>query len=299
MNWKHGYAFLNIRALKQRIRREALEEAEVWIASRELYTLHGPETAEDLDELKFYFVRGIRALIEQTTPVEQESSGAEAFKTGRATASQVLVADAARPAPAGSTNAAPSAVPAPGNAELANAARLMAEDQRYNIMPSVRAMLRTLAKALSAPVSADQRITDLEAKLDAIAEAIGHPRGAWKLAGCDVLAHYVRDLLNNYTALRDAPVPAVGAADAECICKGNWRAIVKESEPKLGRKYKADWGPDGKKDYEYTFFGIVHGSDDYYYGMVDKDNKMRLLSCVGNIESFGFYEILPSGRNET
>lgn len=73
--------------------------------------------------------------------------------------------------------------------------------------------------------------------------------------------------------------------DTECICKGNWRAIVKKSEPLLNRLFIREYDKC-----EYRFFGIVHGSDDYYYGMIkhtDNSNLM-LLSCVGNIESFGF-----------
>ena len=69
----------------------------------------------------------------------------------------------------------------------------------------------------------------------------------------------------------------------ECICKGNWRDIVNETEHLLDKRFR-----DRKGD-EYTFFGIVHGSDDYYYGMWRReDHEMRLLSCVGSIEGHGF-----------
>lgn len=66
-----------------------------------------------------------------------------------------------------------------------------------------------------------------------------------------------------------------------CICKGNWRTIVGEVEHLIGKRFYSDIY---KK--EYIFFGIVHGSDDYYYGMRDADGKMDLLSCVGNFESW-------------
>jgi len=69
---------------------------------------------------------------------------------------------------------------------------------------------------------------------------------------------------------------------SNCICKGNWRAIVKEYEPLINRKFKN--GFDGKT---YIFFGIVHGDDDYYYGMCDEDNKMFLSTCVGSMEQNG------------
>jgi hypothetical protein len=72
----------------------------------------------------------------------------------------------------------------------------------------------------------------------------------------------------------------------------NWPGIVKEYESRIGRKYKCNWGPEGSGAYTYTFFGLVHADDDYYYGMVDnKTGKMRLLSCVGAIDGFGFEEI--------
>lgn len=69
--------------------------------------------------------------------------------------------------------------------------------------------------------------------------------------------------------------------DDGCICRGNWRAIVKETESLIGRKYI---GYDGDT---YTFFGLVHADDDYYYGM-HSAGQMRLLSCVGSIDGYGF-----------
>lgn len=72
-----------------------------------------------------------------------------------------------------------------------------------------------------------------------------------------------------------------------CICKGNWRAIVKESEPLIGKRFRDNRGDIGDI---YTMFGIVHGGDDYYYGMFG-GGKLRLLSCVGSIEGHGFERI--------
>ncbi len=70
---------------------------------------------------------------------------------------------------------------------------------------------------------------------------------------------------------------------SECICKGNWRAIIKKSTPFLDRKY-AD-----RNGEECIFFGVVWGSDDFYYGMWNiKDCKSSLLSCVGSIEGHGY-----------
>lgn len=68
-----------------------------------------------------------------------------------------------------------------------------------------------------------------------------------------------------------------------CICKGNWRKLVAEYENLFNTKYK------DKKGDVYVFFGLVHASDDYYYGMSNiETKKVILLSCVGDIEDFEF-----------
>lgn len=70
--------------------------------------------------------------------------------------------------------------------------------------------------------------------------------------------------------------------DPDCICHGNWRAIVKRSEPLLGKRFNSERDGPG-----WTFFGVIHGDDDYYYGMY-RDGKYQLLSCVGSLEGWGF-----------
>jgi hypothetical protein len=69
---------------------------------------------------------------------------------------------------------------------------------------------------------------------------------------------------------------------SECICEGNWRDLVRQYEPLIGRRYR-DRHHDNK---EYVFFGLVHGERDYYFGMWTKDD-CRLLSCVGDPEGYG------------
>lgn len=66
----------------------------------------------------------------------------------------------------------------------------------------------------------------------------------------------------------------------KCICEGNWRLLVHECESLFGRKFKTK---DGQI---YVFFGLVHTNDDYYYGMMDQDKKVMLLSCVGNFDTW-------------
>lgn len=70
--------------------------------------------------------------------------------------------------------------------------------------------------------------------------------------------------------------------DEGCICKGNWRLIVKEAEPFLNEPFLDE---NGK---QFIFFGIVHSKDDYYYGVIDQERNVKLLSCVGSLETHGY-----------
>lgn len=81
------------------------------------------------------------------------------------------------------------------------------------------------------------------------------------------------------------------AVDEGCICNGNWRAIVKEYAPHIGKTYK-------RGDKTYRFFGLVHGDDDYYYGLVEVGGKVLLSSCVGSLEMNGL-ESAQSDKEES
>lgn len=72
-------------------------------------------------------------------------------------------------------------------------------------------------------------------------------------------------------------------SDPECICKGNWRLIVREAEPLIGTKFRRDH--DGAA---FSFFGVVHADDDYYYGMWSKEHGLVLRSCVGPLLGDGY-----------
>lgn len=67
---------------------------------------------------------------------------------------------------------------------------------------------------------------------------------------------------------------------------GNWQKLIKEYDHLINRFYVDQFG-----DF-WQFFGLVHGEDDYYYGMkrIDKrgDTELLLLTCVGDIEDQGF-----------
>ena len=76
--------------------------------------------------------------------------------------------------------------------------------------------------------------------------------------------------------------------DDGCICRGNWRLIVKECEALAPKSFDTAGARfrDSKGD-EFYFCGVVHGYEDYYYLLHGKAG-MRLLSCVGNMETFGY-----------
>ena len=106
------------------------------------------------------------------------------------------------------------------------------------------------------------------------------------LAGLVVLqtldGESVRPPLASGALVTLAPANGEGAAPAQdpnCICRGNWRAIVKETEHLIRRYYKRL-----RDDVVFHFFGIVHADDDYYYGMWNKSEGLLLISCVGAID---------------
>ena len=64
-----------------------------------------------------------------------------------------------------------------------------------------------------------------------------------------------------------------------CICKGNWRNIINECEPFLGKVLLDSEG------IRHRFFGLVHGDDDYYYGLLNLGTgKTILSSCAMPLE---------------
>ncbi len=65
----------------------------------------------------------------------------------------------------------------------------------------------------------------------------------------------------------------------------NWIRLVEECEDIINCRFR-----DENTNEEYRFFGLVHSYDDYYYGMYGKSG-LRLLSCVGNLETHGFRRI--------
>lgn len=102
----------------------------------------------------------------------------------------------------------------------------------------------------------------------------------------EIRAQLVEEL--KFLTDRDAPPPH----DAGCICRGNWRDIVKQYEPLIDKRFVDRNGE------VYRFFGVVHGVSDYYYGLSSKQGGVRLLSCVGSLEGHGFTEA-PSGLHKT
>ena len=70
--------------------------------------------------------------------------------------------------------------------------------------------------------------------------------------------------------------------DESCVCKGNWRNILKRVESLIGREFLEE-----RTGLTWHFFGLVHGDDDYYYGMF-REGKLCLSSCVGSLEGNGY-----------
>jgi hypothetical protein len=77
----------------------------------------------------------------------------------------------------------------------------------------------------------------------------------------------------------------------KCTCKDkkvepvdNLKLILEECSHLIDSLFKCN--NTGKY---YRFFGVVIGSDDYYYGMANSETgKVLLLSCVGNLETHDF-----------
>lgn len=69
--------------------------------------------------------------------------------------------------------------------------------------------------------------------------------------------------------------------DPDCICYGNWRAIVNKYEPLIGTRFRDQQGR------VFRFFGIVLTDEDYYYGMRSETGGIRLLTCVGYLDERG------------
>lgn len=62
----------------------------------------------------------------------------------------------------------------------------------------------------------------------------------------------------------------------------NWSDLVHDWEPLIGRTYIHE---DGR---EFTFIGLLHGQDDFYFVMWREGEPIRLLTCVGVPEQMGF-----------
>lgn len=79
------------------------------------------------------------------------------------------------------------------------------------------------------------------------------------------------------------PPQPVTPVENGCICKGNWRAIIKGCQKLIGEIFSS-------RGNDYRFFGVVWAEDDFYYGMqrLHGDKRTALLSCVGSIEMYGY-----------
>lgn len=63
----------------------------------------------------------------------------------------------------------------------------------------------------------------------------------------------------------------------------NWKLILEEYQELISKKFINELG------IVYIFFGLVHGDDDYYYGLWDwQARNLLLISCVGSLEMMGY-----------
>lgn len=75
-------------------------------------------------------------------------------------------------------------------------------------------------------------------------------------------------------------------SNSKCICEGNWRNIIKESDPLLGKKFF-----DSYTKRVYKFVGVVWAEDDYYYLMRDQESpnpKYVWSTCCVSLETAGY-----------
>ncbi len=68
----------------------------------------------------------------------------------------------------------------------------------------------------------------------------------------------------------------------------NLELILKEEEDNFEKIY------NDNKGVTHRFIGLLIASDDYYYAMMpcDGTGRLKLLSCVGSIESFGYEKVI-------
>ena len=66
----------------------------------------------------------------------------------------------------------------------------------------------------------------------------------------------------------------------ECVCCGNWRAIIKENDSMLNKKYT------DKSGVLFVFVGVLWAEDDFYYLMLCPSTKQyHFVSCVMTLET--------------
>lgn len=67
-----------------------------------------------------------------------------------------------------------------------------------------------------------------------------------------------------------------------CICRGNWRSIVKETEKYFGLWFKDEAGKP------WRLSGILWADDDFYYAFIGPMREALYASCVGDLKTNGF-----------
>lgn len=66
-----------------------------------------------------------------------------------------------------------------------------------------------------------------------------------------------------------------------CICEGNWRKIIKESEPLISKRFI------DKQSKQWIFVGVLWAEDDFYYIFSNMGGIHRYLTCCASLEQHG------------
>lgn len=81
-------------------------------------------------------------------------------------------------------------------------------------------------------------------------------------------------------------IGGIAMSENNCICEDNWKNLVTGYERYIGRTYVDNEG------LEWKFFGLIHGEDDYYYGL-SRPGQMTLVTGVCDLNTAPEYSLLP------
>lgn len=69
---------------------------------------------------------------------------------------------------------------------------------------------------------------------------------------------------------------------SDCICTGNWRNIIKEVEPLMGKTFI-----DVRNGNLWVFQGVLWVEDDFYYVFINDNGHHKYITCCASFEQSG------------